>query len=176
MVAVWASSHDVSRLVRTGLVVLAAIALAPNPTADAWRSTPHVPAFIAQRLYERCLGPGDNVLVFPFGPAGDSMLWQADAGFRFQMAGGWIAPALPPSFTSPAGVADIAIYHAVPDHDAQPVRDYVRIKHVSVIVLDPGIKDIVHWQTVLRKIEKPVSVGGVLVYRLRGSPPGRCTA
>jgi len=50
------------------------------------------------------------------------------------------------------------------------------VKHVTVIVLDPGIRDIVPWQRILRKIEKPVSVGGVLVYRLRGSQPGRCTA
>ena len=176
VVAVWASSHTVSWLVRTGLVVLAVGALAPNPTADAWRSTPHVPPFITQRLYERCLNPGENVLVFPFGPHGDSMLWQADARFRYRMAGAWIAPAPPPSFTHPPGVADIAIYGAVRDHDAGPVRDYVRIKHVTVIVLDPGIRDIVPWQGILRKIDKPVSVGGVLVYRLRGSPPGRCTA
>ena len=175
VVAGWASSEGVSWLVRTGVVILAVITLAPNPAADAWRSTPHVPPFIAQRVYERCLSPSDNVLVFPFGPHGDSMLWQADAGFRYRMAGAWIAPAPPSSFTHPPGVADIAVYGAVQDDDAGPVRDYVRIKHVTVIVLDPGVRDIVSWQRILRKIHKPVSIGGVLVYRFRGSPPGRCT-
>src|SRR5678816_611994 len=110
VVAIWASSQDVSLRVRTGLVVLAVIALAPNPTIDAWRSSPHVPPFITRGLYERCLGPSDNVLVFPFGSHGHSMLWQADAGFHYRMAGGWVAPAPPPSFTHPPGVADIAVY------------------------------------------------------------------
>ena len=172
--AAWASSHDIPLGIRTALVVAAVIVLLPNPTTDAWSRTPSVPPFITHDLYKRCINRGENVLAFPFGPQGDSMLWQADTGFWFRMAGAWIAPTPPPSFMSPPGVADIAIYHAVPDTDAGPVREYVRLKKVSVILLDPAISDLVDWRRVLRKIERPVAVGGMLVYRLHGSAPGPC--
>src|SRR5207302_1951995 len=81
-----------------------------NPTADAWWRSMRVPAFVAHNAFERCLRRDDNVLAFPFGPKGDSMLWQAEADFGFRLAGAYVGPSPPPSFTHPPGVADIALY------------------------------------------------------------------
>jgi len=174
--ASWASWRDLSRRLRIGLTVVALLVLVPNLAANAWRTTPDVPPFITQDLYRNCLSLNDKVLMFPFGPRGDSILWQADTDFRFRMAGGYLTPSPPPSFQKPAGVADIAIYGEVPDHQLEPVRQYVRLKHVTVILVDPAVKDFVDWPTLLRPLAKPVDVGGVLVYRLSGTPPGPCTA
>ena len=48
--------------------------------------------FFADGLYRSCLGPDENVAVFPYGHAGDSMLWQAESGFGFRLAGGYLYP------------------------------------------------------------------------------------
>ena len=48
--------------------------------------------FFADGLYRSCLGADENIAVFPYGHAGDSMLWQAESGFGFRLAGGYLYP------------------------------------------------------------------------------------
>ncbi len=74
MVAMWAASGRVPRGFRIALPVAAAIAIAPNLALGAWSRTLHVPNL-------DCFGPGETLLVFPFGSAGDSMIWQAEGRF-----------------------------------------------------------------------------------------------
>jgi hypothetical protein len=58
------------------------------PTFGAERPTR--PAFFAQRLDETCLRPGETIAVLPLG--GDSLVWQAESGFRFRLAGNGLQP------------------------------------------------------------------------------------
>ena len=72
------------------LPVLAVAAVVPG----FWR--PYYPShhdrwpFYTAGLYRSCLRPGEIDLVFPWGYAGDSMLWQAESGFRFSLAEGYL--------------------------------------------------------------------------------------
>ena len=47
-------------------------------------------AFFSEGLYKRCLGSNETLAIFPFG--GDSMLWQAEAGFAFRLAANGLQP------------------------------------------------------------------------------------
>jgi hypothetical protein len=129
MVAMWAASRLVPVALRIVLPLLAMVAVAPNLSLTAWSRTLHVPEL-------DCLKRGETVLAFPFGSAGDSMVWQAEAGFRFRLAGGYIAIAPPPSYSTPA------IQHVTTADDPSEitpaaVRTLVRQKGVDAIFVDP---------------------------------------
>jgi len=73
------------------VVPLAVIAtLAPAP----WRGNsilhPTRSAFFTTGAYRTCLPRGETLAVFPYGSFGDSMLWQAESGFAFNLAGGYL--------------------------------------------------------------------------------------
>jgi hypothetical protein len=174
VVALWASAREVPRGVQAALTLLAVLGLVPNPTADAWRTTVREPPFVTRKLYERCLAPSDNVLFLPFGRNGDSMLWQAGAGFRFRMASGYLSPSPPAAFTHPPAVAELARNGELPDDDLRPLREYVRLKRVTVIAVDARVKDVTPWPRLLRRLATPTAVGGVLLYRVGGTSRAGC--
>ncbi len=125
IVALWAASRA-PRWARVGLPVLAILALAPHLQRSSWATTTHVPAFIDSGIYRRCLRPDDRVLIFPAIFHGNSMLWQADAGFRFRMANGYVAAIPPKAFLSPPGVAALATYGELPGTSVAPLREYAQ--------------------------------------------------
>ena len=74
------------------LPALAVVALVPA----VWRPIYHAPLerrpFFTAGLYRSCIPEGETIAVFPFGWTGDSMLWQAESGFRFNLAEGYMSP------------------------------------------------------------------------------------
>jgi hypothetical protein len=72
------------------LPVLAVAALVPAVTQSLYVKDPERPRFFADGLYSRCIPRGESLAIFPYG--GDSMLWQAETGFRFRLAGGYLYP------------------------------------------------------------------------------------
>jgi hypothetical protein len=97
MVASWAASFP-----RRGLAVcltgLAVLAILPNLGAGLWKRTPVRPAFFTDGLYRACVRPGDNLLAIPYNQHGDSLLWQAESGFRFGLAEGYVRPGWPTAY------------------------------------------------------------------------------
>ncbi len=157
MLAIWAASSRVPATIRIALPLLAAVAVAPNLALGAWSRTLHIP-------HIDCVSPGETVLALPFGSAGDSMLWQAKAGFRFRLAGGYIA------FTPPASYTSAAVQHVTTaDYPSEitpaAVRTLVREKHVDAVVVDERVER--RYERVLRQFGKPRSGGGAVVYRVR---------
>ena len=169
-VALWASSSGPPRWLRAALPALAALALVPNlAQAHAhWIRTPKQPAFFTDRAYETCIRAGDNVLVIPYGFTGDALIWQAESGFYFRMAGGHVSPLVPEAF---AGTPVIRLLH---DDIRQGVGGTVlalaRAKGVSTIIVDET--DPWPWSSVLAGIGRPKRVGGMLLYPVR---PGLVT-
>lgn len=76
---------DRRRWVIGGLVVLS---LAPVASKHLWTADVPRPAFFAADRDERHLHRGDTALVFPYGPVGWSLLWQAEDAFRYRLVGG----------------------------------------------------------------------------------------
>jgi hypothetical protein len=168
VVALWAASNREPRWARILLPALAVIALVPNPNAGAWAVTAQVPPFFTSGTFRTCLRKGETILPLPISDKGNSMLWQVKAGFWFRMAGGYVSDGAPSSFQHPASVATIANRFPVHADQTRIVKDFVRLKHVSTIVVD---KRAAEWRPVLDRIANPQEIGGVLVYRV-GSAKG----
>jgi hypothetical protein len=179
IVALWAASSTAPRWARIALPVLAIVAIAPHLQRSSWATTTRVPAFIDSAIYKRCLRRGDRVLVFPAIFHGNSMLWQAEAGFRFRMANGYVAAIPPRAFLSPPGVGHLAEYGELPGTSVAPLREYVKRKGVTAILVEKGPEIGFtqghwvwlpnRWPGIVGQLAKPQDVGGLLLYRLDGS-------
>ena len=126
-----------------------------------------MPRLFTTGMYKSCIGRGENVLLLPFGTLGDSMMWQARAGFWFRDAGGYISP-YPPRLVHlarrDAPDRDGAVA-ARREHElgapARPseARDDDRARREQ--------EDL--WGRWLRPFGRPQAAGGTLIYRLRGA-------
>jgi hypothetical protein len=96
IVALW-TARTPGRIFRAPYVLpaLAVAALLPAVSLADYRSQPERWPFFTNNLYRQCLSPNETLLVFPFGFGDDSMLWQAEAGYRFRLAEGYMYPLNP---------------------------------------------------------------------------------
>ena len=176
VVAAWwaASSPRGPRWLRVAIPALAVLALLPNVFWRGWARTPRLPQlFTTTSLYRSCLSRGANVLPIPTGARGDSLLWQVESGFWFRLSDGYVSPAVPPAFEHPQGVQRIAANDLPPKVTVADVREFVRLEHVSAIVLDPRLAPA--WRPLLARLARPVALGGVLIYRF-GRGVSDCSA
>jgi hypothetical protein len=179
MAAMWAASTSDPRWLRVLLPGLAVLALVPNVALREWAgpnvptlvssTPPHIPAFFGNGRYRDCLREGEIVLAFPFGSRGNSLIWQAQAGFWFRLAGGYVSLSVPESFKHPPGVARIASNDKPADITVDDLRQFVREKAVTAIVVDALASD--PYRALLARLTRPRSVDGALVYRLEDPPP-----
>jgi hypothetical protein len=188
VVALWAASSGAPLWARATLPALAVLAFFPNLHRSNWVTTTHEPELITDGIYRTCLRPDDNVLIFPAVFHGNAMLWHAEAWFRFRMAEGYVSAVPPEEFLHPAAVAHVATYGEVPDDEVAPIREYARLKHVTVILVERGPVTVYvnakrrwelepnPWPARVSRVAKPNEVGGVLIYRLDGAPPCRASS
>jgi hypothetical protein len=92
------------------------------------------------------------------------MIWQAESGFWFRMAGGYISPKIPDSFTSPPAVAHLATADNPFEITLPAILQLARMKGVTAVLV--ATRDAVPWRTVLAPLGPPQPAGGVLVYRV----------
>jgi hypothetical protein len=166
VVALWAASRDFPRRARIALPVAAVLSFVPTLRQADWKLHPNRPALFAHKsLLEACVPENENVLVFPFGPREHSMLWQAESGFRFRMAGGYLRPDTPPGFDYPA-------IRKLNQGDVDPSLD-----EILELARDKGVGRILSLEVVQHpsarelKARFPVQVlGGVIVAPACGYP------
>jgi hypothetical protein len=148
------------------LAALAAVVLFPNVWGPFWHTPVREPAFFADGTYRREIPRGATVLVVPYGANGDSMLWQADSGFWFRMAGGNVGTRPPPEF----GAWPImgALYDGQPiANGALELRRFLGANRVSRVVVVHGTPG--RWAAVFRPLGRPRSLGGIDLYTVPGS-------
>jgi hypothetical protein len=116
-----------------------------------------LPAFITDGLYRQYLKPGEIVVVVSKrGNAG--MLFQADAGFYFRIAGGYINMSL--SQDDPQAV--VALTHPTRDTEGQ-FQSYVREAGVGAILVEQTWAE--PWMSVFGRMGlRGTSAGGVTLY------------
>jgi hypothetical protein len=144
------------------LPACAVVSLFPAVTAVNWTGRPTRSAFFTQRLYERCIPKGETVAIFPFGRWGDSMLWQAESGFRFTMAEGNMGrDNYPPQFVFDPIVSKLQFQVTNTVHLPEgELRSFATTHHVERIVsMAGGYPD----HDDLSRLGSVSSVGGVLV-------------
>jgi hypothetical protein len=174
-----ASKPPASRLARgarwaLGLLAVAVL-LADLPNADGavnpvpfgfqppatMRPANQLPAFITQGMYRQYLKPGETVVIVTYrGNAG--LLFQADAGFYFRVAGGFINVSLSPRQDAlPPPVGDLS--QATPLLIEQ-FKAYVRAAGIGAVIVEQAWAQ--PWMlTVFRQAGlHGTSAGGVTIY------------
>lgn len=134
-------------------------ALLPNPWLLLSPVSYQQPAFFTKGLYRRVLRRGENIAVFPYGITGPSMLWQAESGMYFSMAGGYIGPT-PEEFRRWPAVS--AALFSLPLADSRrQLSSFLAAHHVQAVVAADGAGPLPASLGI-----KPIELGGVSVYRL----------
>jgi hypothetical protein len=136
--ALWLAGSSRHAGLRWALALLAAIAVFPTPSRGFWTTTVPNPAFF------RAGGPGleasDTVLILPLGKAGWSMLWQAEDGMRYRMAGGHLGSRPPEEDRWHDFLRAIISGRRIPPGAGRMLRQYIRAHGVTVVVVAPGTK------------------------------------
>jgi hypothetical protein len=114
------------------LPAIAMLALMPAFWRADYRANPERPQFFTQHLYKICFPRNESALVFPFGFWGNSMLWQAESGFWFRMAGGYVQPKPPAYYLREQMVQTVTYTFDTPSTDE--ILAFVRAKHVSRVL------------------------------------------
>jgi hypothetical protein len=100
--------------------------------------------------------------VLPFGGLGHGMLWQAEAGFRFRQAGGYLRPGPPDAYAHDPAVAAL---RAGTTPTTADLRAFLARSGAGAIVVDPAY--LPAYAATLDPLGiTPEQVGGLLVYRL----------
>src|SRR5207237_2748482 len=81
------------------LIALGATLLLPNLSYPAWNTSVDTPPFFADGLFRTRLPAGATILVIPYADRWNSLLWQAETGFAFRMAEGYVSVVPPPEFS-----------------------------------------------------------------------------
>ena len=162
--AMWLAQPRAGRLgvAKWAVAAIGVAFVAPNLSAGLWHGRPPNPPFFTTMQYRRVLSRDETVLVLPFGPSGMSMLWQAETGMWFRMAGGYLNQYPPPDY-----VRDPLLSALAGQIKPSPVllRSFLSRRHVGAVIVDPSNPQ--QWPSALAGLGlKPVSLGGVWVYRV----------
>ncbi|MFZ0215848.1 MAG: hypothetical protein WAM30_07875, partial [Candidatus Dormiibacterota bacterium] len=175
IVSIWLGQPRHGRLGVAKWVVAAAglVMLVPNLSFGLWHTKLENPPLFTTSAYRSVIRPGSIVLALPFAIAGQSMLWQAEAGFSFRMADGYVGALSPSGYAHDLGALSSPQIQPEPPAFAA----FLAKRHVSTVLVDahqPGT-----WPHVLGALglhARPM--GGVLVYtlpRAAATPPTATT-
>ena len=145
------------------LALLAIISLIPNLPGGWWFSTLDTPRFFNDGTFRRYLAKDAIILILPYGKDGNSMLWQAQAGMYFRMAGGY-AGMTPPEFSRWPVVNSLST--GAPCFDfARQLKFFLGTHGVTTIVLAQDARRM--WPNLLKPLNmNPTEVEDVTIYRV----------
>jgi len=148
------------------LAAAAIVMIAPSVGNAAWNISVSDPPFFAHGTYTRYLHASDHVLTVPaWGP---NERWIADAGFPFALSTGYAGNPFPASYTRYPTFETLLTGRLTADYALQ-LKRFVAAKHVTAVVVQDGLPG--PWRTLFSTLGvRPVSTGGVLVYRLAQQP------
>jgi len=163
----WLGEARRRQILRWSLAVLAILFIVPEVGSSGFNTPVRDPSFFTAGTYRRYLTSRDHVLTIPaWGP---SQRWIADAGFPFPLSTGSAGQGLPPSFLRyPIWKAMVLFPYKLPPQPAAELQRFLLAKQVTAIVLDPDYTG--PWIKLFTTLGvRPVSTGGVLVYRLHAA-------
>jgi hypothetical protein len=166
VVALWMAGRR-SGTLRWLLPALAVLALVPDPVRGGFAGPYGLPAFFTSSSYRDCLDPRERVVPFPY-RGGFTLLWQPHTGFRWNLAGGDLGPAIPSQFETAENAPELSGLPLRPDQ-VDEVRAFLQSNQVTSIVVDGSYAS--DYTPVLDQIATPHRVGGVVLYHLTRFPP-----
>lgn len=162
-VAWWAASRRPPRAARIALTAVAIVMVVPSLWLSVWHEHPYRPAFFTNGAHTACLARSDSVLMLPYPNRTDAMLWQAESGFRFRMADGYVNSRPPADVPEPAVVRSLK--HRGTPPSARPLLAWARRQGVTkIVVAGTGARA---WVRLLTQSLRPQRVGGVYLFDLR---------
>lgn len=167
MTSLWLSSPQIARAVKAVAFALVVIFLCPNLSASFWADAAATPEFFAPPTYayRQYLVPDEIAVVLPFGISGRSMLWQAETGMYFRMAGGYTG-VTPREFESWPIINAFETSTSIPDAPMQLLA-FMAAHEASVVIVDDAHVPL--WSPILSAIDpSPLRTAGVALYR---APP-----
>ncbi len=169
-VAWWASSRREPRTARIVLTALAIVTVVPSLWLTVWHHTPNRPAFFTRGDYRACLRPGETVLMLPFPNRTDAMVWQAESGFAFGMANGYVGSGSPPGVPGAHLIRQLQRL-AMPT-TGKPLLRWARRQGITTVVASGP--NAAAWGRLLVPAEHAQSVDGAYVFDLRPHAGGGC--
>ncbi|MGH7815234.1 MAG: hypothetical protein ACREQI_14670 [Candidatus Binataceae bacterium] len=164
MTTLWISSNRYGRGMNLTIATVLILLLLPD-FSTAWTSPVENSPFFTSGIFRKYLRRGENVLVLPFGSRAASMLWQAETGMYFQMAGGYTGPP-PPEYTGWPIMFAFTAESYLPD-TADQLGAFMRHHRVDAAVVANGDKNAGFWGSLLSQFSAPPAAsGGVTVYRI----------
>jgi hypothetical protein len=131
-----------------------------NPTPR-----PGVPTFITTGEYRNYIPPGSTVVVVATHTGNAGLLWQAETGFYFKLAGGYFNEALDEGSMPSAVSKLIAGNSELTPAKIRNFRALVRTANVSTILVQDG--SLRHWQLLFEWLGlTPQHLGGVTMYQI----------
>lgn len=155
--------------VRWGLAIAGIVLTLPNLGLPQWSSPVPRPQFFELARDEKYIPNQATALVFPYGPAGWSMLWQAEAAFRFKLVGGHFALRVTPAEHEWRDVYEsLNVGRVAP----QRLRAFLASHCVDVVVVTPGTRGSARRAVEAAVGGPPAHVSDSLVYSLRPGEAG----
>ena len=149
---------------RWALAVAGIVLTLPNLGLPQWSSQVPRPRFFELARDQKYVPEGTTALVLPYGPAGWSMLWQAEAAFRFSLVGGHFALRVTPAEREWSDVYKTLNFGRV---TAQRLRSFLMSHCVDVVVVTPGTRGSARRAVEAAVGEPPARAADSLVYDLR---------
>lgn len=166
-IASWLTAGTGRARLRWAAVAVGLLLTFPAIGDGWWNSVPSQPRFIAGGTARRVIPAGATVLTLPYGVYGDGQLWQAEAGFSFNLAATYVLKALPPPYEHESAAEQMAFQNLPPTPGS--FAELLRAHHVSQILLDAAAPG--RWPAFLSAIGlHPRAIGGVVLYAVPGAP------
>jgi hypothetical protein len=170
VVAQWLAEPARRAWARWLVAVVGVALIIPNQALTYWRVKPADPPFFTEQTYRHYLKRDETALVIPYGWNGNSMLWQAQTGMYFRMAGGYLSSDIPAGYWRQPVVQALLDPEAkgiTPERWRLPLRDFLVRRRVGAVILADGDSDA--WRPVVESLGlRPRRAGGVLFYDVSG--------
>lgn len=152
---------DRGSVTRWLLAAAGVVAILPNLQLGYWSSDVPRPQFFATERYLQHVPENATALVLPYGPAGWSMLWQAESGFAFRLIGGHFGLRV-----TPAEEPWRDVYENLGTGRVSParLRSFLAAHEVDVVIVAPGTRGRAHRAVAAAVRAPPVHVLDVVVY------------
>jgi hypothetical protein len=141
------------------LVAYGFAAYLPNLPLFMWPERYQNPPFFSEGLYRKVLHRDENVVIFPFGLTGPSMMWQAETGMYFSMSGAWMGPT--PQEFQRWPVVNAALAGLPLIDPRRQLLSFLAAHRVEAVIAADGAGPLPATLGI-----KPLELGGVSIYQL----------
>jgi len=168
--ALWLSTGTPTSYTKHAVVVLAFLYSMPNLSSVYWNVLNYTPPFFKNDTFRRYLSRDEIVVLVPYGWLSNAMMWQAETGMYFRMAGGYTGP---PPAEFERWPAVVALYNGayLPEPEPQ-LKAFLAAHQVTAVLVDERAADSADprerqsYRIVREALgPAPLQAGGMLIYR-----------